>query len=400
MCFVNIFNSNSVNILVRLLALSLSVLLLFFQTGLSHAHAPNENYVWLNVEDNHLSGRFEVNINDLNTYLNINVDDLSAERLEGVKLAAPSVHAYVEQHLTFSEANQQLTIQWETPTILEEIPDYLQFNFKIDPTPASNKITINNTLFMDPDGIHFNKLHRSLLVYEYNRKIGKEFGSENTAIVFKHGQPEFELDLTNPQSILAWKDFLWQGVLHIVYGIDHVLFIIVLLLTSVLASVNRTWTPLPSFKPAFINTLKIITLFTIAHSITLSLAALELVSLNSALVESVIAFSIIAIALNNIKPLYNTHAWLLVFLFGLFHGLGFASVMGDLQFRTVLLERILIMFNVGVELGQLAIVVIAFPLLFMLRKWAYYHRGIVTPLSLGSIVVASFWLLQRTGIIA
>jgi len=79
---------------------------------------------------------------------------------------------------------------------------------------------------------------------------------------------------------------------------------------------------------------------------------------------------------------------------------GFASVMGNLHFRTGLMERILVMFNVGVELGQLAIVAIAFPVLYLLRTSPSYHRFITTPLSVIAICIASVWVLQRTGLVA
>ena len=172
-----------------------------------------------------------------------------------------------------------------------------------------------------------------------------------------------------------------------------------LLLTTVLVVQGKQWVPIKDFKSACIKTLKIVTLFTIAHSITLSLAAYGLVSLNSALVETIIALSIIVVALNNIFSRFNSHAWIWIFLFGLFHGLGFASVMADLQFRAVNLSKILVMFNIGVEIGQVVIVLIAFPLLFILRKSPYYRKLVVIPLSVLAILLAGFWVFERTGLI-
>ncbi len=391
--------SPSVFIVQRLFRrLATAILLTLLFAVQAFAHAPNENYIWLNIESDHMLGRFEVNINDVEKYLEIDIDTLASTRLEGVRTAAPRIQTYVERNFQLSADSEQLPLTWLEPDIFDENPDYLQFWFRSDTIPATNKVTVQNTLFLNRDLAQFNKLHRSVLVIEYNKNLNKEFGSEHSALVFTSSRPSAILDLANPTTVLSWKEFLWQGVLHIIYGLDHVLFVIVLLLTSVLHSVRGRWTPLPGFRPAFFNTLKIITLFTIAHSITLSLAALQLVDVNAVIVESIIALSIIAIAINNLKPYYNAHAWLLVFLFGLFHGLGFASVMGDLHFRTVLLERILIMFNVGVELGQLAIVIIVFPILFFMRNSAHYHRLIVVPLSLTAIGVATFWFLQRIGV--
>ena len=379
----------------------LILLIILFSTSFqARAHAPNENYIWLNVETDHILGRFEVHIDDLKTYIDIDVDAMAGDRKTATQTASGKVQAYVTDNFSLSANEEPVPLQWLEADVFEENTDYLQYWFKTDSIPEDNIVEIENRLFLDPALESYNKLHRSIVVIEYNKNSGGDFGSEHSALVFKADRTNSTLDLANPPTVLNWKEFLWQGVLHIIYGLDHVLFIIVLLLTTVLRPGNNGWEPVSGFKAAFFNTLKIITLFTIAHSITLSLAALQLVSLNIAFVESVIAFSIIAIGLNNLKPVFNSHAWLLVFIFGLFHGLGFASVMGDLHFRTGLMERILVMFNVGVELGQLAIVAIAFPILFLLRTSAGYHRFITTPLSLVAICIASVWVLQRTGLLA
>lgn len=365
------------------------------------AHAPNENYVWLNIEAEHMYGRFEFNVNDVKKYLSIDVDAIDADRVVGVEESAAVVHSYIDRNFSLQDnLGKPIPLEWLNVGVFEDNTDFLQYWFKTEGIPPDNKVTVTNTVFLNPQDPQFNKLHRSVLVIEYNKKLNKEFGSEHSALVFTESRKTSLLDLENPPTVLSWKEFLWQGVLHIWYGLDHVLFIIVLLLTTVLRAGANGWEPLPGFKPALFNTIKIITLFTIAHSITLSMAALQLINVNIVFVESVIAFSIIAIALNNLKPVINAHAWLLVFLFGLFHGFGFASVMGDLHFRTVLLERILVMFNVGVELGQLAIVIVVFPILFLLRKSSGYQKYIVVPLSVLAIGIASFWFLQRTGIVA
>ncbi len=390
---------NRINLSLR--CAFVAIIIQFVAFGSAFAHAPNENYVWLNIEAEHMYGRFEFNVNDVKKYLSIDVDAINADRIVGVEKSAGEIQSYIDSNFSLQDdRGSPIPLEWLNVGVFDENPDYLQYWFKTEGVPSDNKVTVTNTVFLDSEDPQFNKLHRSVLVIEYNRKLNKEFGSEHSALVFSESRKTSLLDLANPPTVLNWKEFLWQGVLHIWYGLDHVLFIIVLLLTTVLRAGAHGWEPLSGFKPALINTFKIITLFTIAHSITLSLAALQLISVNIIFVESVIALSIIAIALNNLKPVINAHAWLLVFLFGLFHGFGFASVMGDLHFRTVLLERILVMFNVGVELGQLAIVVIVFPILFLLRKSSGYQKYIVVPVSVVSIGIASFWFLQRAGIVA
>ena len=368
------------------------------QCTVVNAHAPEENYVWLNVDETQLSGRFEVNLKDIKTKLGIDVDAIADTRLRGVENSAQAVQEYFLNNFSIQNNGKKINLLFTEPSIFED-SNYLQYNFVSDTLPTG-ELSITNSLFLTPEYIKKDRLHRSLLVVAYNKVAGKEFGEENTALVFGPRNMTRTIDLANPPDILQWKDFLRQGVIHIWMGLDHILFIIVLLLTTVLVYSAGGWTAQPSFRQALWKTLKIVTLFTIAHSITLTLAALQLVNVNTIVVESIIAFSIIGIGINNIFPRFSAHSWILIFSFGLFHGLGFASVMGELQFRNVLIERIVVMFNVGVEVGQVAIVCLIFPILYLLRKNDNYRRFVVIPVSLLASAVAFFWLLQRTGVIS
>ncbi|MEQ9406946.1 MAG: HupE/UreJ family protein [Fuerstiella sp.] len=169
-------------------------------------------------------------------------------------------------------------------------------------------------------------IHRSLLCLERNRKTGEKYEGEFAALIFSADNPTQQLNLTSIEMLLRPRDFVWQGVLHIWIGLDHILFIITLLLPAVLIYKEAEWQPVPKFRTAFWNIVRIVTIFTVAHSITLSLAALGLVRLPSRLVESVIALSIVLVALNTITPGFRDRTWIVIFVFGLFHGLGFASV--------------------------------------------------------------------------
>ncbi len=132
---------------------------------------------------------------------------------------------------------------------------------------------------------------------------------------------------------------------------------------SVLVRRDGDWVAKESFKKSLLSVAAIVTVFTVAHSISLTLAALELVQLPSRPVEIIIALSIIVMAIDNLRP-FLPGRWLVIFLFGLFHGLGFATVLGHLTFRVVDLVKVMLGFNIGVELGQLAIVAVVFPILY------------------------------------
>ncbi|MEM1357405.1 MAG: HupE/UreJ family protein, partial [Bacteroidota bacterium] len=134
--------------------------------------------------------------------------------------------------------------------------------------------------------------------------------------------------------------------------------------------------------------------FTIAHSITLALAALEVVNLPSRYVESLIAFSIGLAALHNIRPIFKGKEWVIAFVFGLFHGFGFASVLGEKGLGSDFLIWSLLGFNVGVEIGQLLIICAVFPLLFLLRKTAFYSKLLLFG-SILLIMIALYWTVER-----
>ncbi|HUN67675.1 MAG TPA: HupE/UreJ family protein, partial [Burkholderiales bacterium] len=130
---------------------------------------------------------------------------------------------------------------------------------------------------------------------------------------------------TGGNSPLAqFLDYLSEGVRHIWVGGDHILFIVSLLLPAVLAFKSLEWKAAERFRDSFWDVFKVVTSFTIAHSITLSLAALSVIALPSRLVESMIALSVMLATLNNLKPVVGERRWAVAFAFGLIHGFGFA----------------------------------------------------------------------------
>ncbi|MFC6663165.1 HupE/UreJ family protein [Deinococcus multiflagellatus] len=197
----------------------------------------------------------------------------------------------------------------------------------------------------------------------------------------------------------AWQNvltFIWLGMTHIWAGLDHVLFLLTLLLPTVLRRQEGQWQPVATFREAFGSVIKVVTAFTVAHSITLTLSALGILTFASQLVESVIAVSVVFAALNNLVPLVQERArWAVAFGFGLMHGFGFSSVLGELVEDRQALVQSLLGFNLGVELGQLALVAVAVPLLFWIRATVFYRRVVFAPASVGVAVVAAVWFVQR-----
>ncbi len=176
--------------------------------------------------------------------------------------------------------------------------------------------------------------------------------------------------------------YIELGYHHILpLGLDHILFVLSLFLLS------------PKLKPVFWQA----SAFTVAHTITLGLAMYHIISPPANIVEPLIALSILYVALENIiSPRLKPSRIGVVFLFGLVHGLGFAGALGQLGLPVNAYLISLVMFNVGVELGQLTIILMAY---FLMAKWfgtkPYYRSRIVIPVSALIVVIAGFWTAQR-----
>ena len=202
----------------------------------------------------------------------------------------------------------------------------------------------------------------------------------------------------------SFLGFVREGIHHILIGYDHILFLLSLLLPAVWirsaatdprTGVTRTrWVPANDLRLALTSVLKVVTAFTVAHSITLALSVLDVVDPPSRWVESIIAASVVLAALNNIWPLISEARWKLTFVFGLVHGFGFASALKDAGLAKGALVGPLVGFNVGVEIGQLCIVALVLPIAWSLRGTRTY-RGAFAGGSLAIAAVAGLWLVQR-----
>lgn len=172
--------------------------------------------------------------------------------------------------------------------------------------------------------------------------------------------------------------FLGLGIHHIFIGYDHIAFLLGLLLMG----------------GSLLNILKIVTSFTLAHSITLSLAALGVVTVPSRLAESGIAFSVAYVALENLFFKNFDRRWLVSFFFGFIHGFGFANVLKDMSLPQSGLISSLFFFNFGVEIGQVLIVLIILPFLWFLQK-SQFHHAVVRAASAAIFTVGVLWFYQR-----
>jgi hypothetical protein len=191
-------------------------------------------------------------------------------------------------------------------------------------------------------------------------------------------------------------EFLGEGLRHILTGYDHVLFLLCLLLPSVMRRTPAGRQPVARWGEAAWPVVGIVTAFTVAHSITLGLAALKLVSLSPAVIEPAIAVTIVLAALDNVLPIFPVRRVVVAFFFGLIHGFGFASVLGELDLPRADFAWALFQFNLGIEAGQLAIVAVAAAMLFALRGWRGYSPVVIGGGSIAAMAIGALWLVERT----
>ena len=193
--------------------------------------------------------------------------------------------------------------------------------------------------------------------------------------------------------------FIGEGVHHILTGYDHLLFLLCLLLPSVLtrqAGPPPRWQAVAGWRQAVLPVAKTVTLFTLAHSVTLALAALGWVKLSPAFVEPAIAATIMLAAFDNLRPLLLRWRGWVTFGFGMIHGFGFAGVLGELQLPAAQFGWALFQFNLGLEMGQLLLVLAVVPLLFVLRRRSAYVPLVLRAGSSLALLMAGVWLVERS----
>ncbi|MGI9318141.1 MAG: HupE/UreJ family protein [bacterium] len=374
--------------LSRIIALTV---LSWLSVSSAYGHAKGEDYIFINIEEQGIVGEFQINIDELRDKLGIDIPKVGSVDVDVLRKSETTVYNYIEQN--FSIGPQQappFQIGFTGVKIGKKIGKFVTYPFRIKSESIPDKLTIRHNMFYEGD-----RNHRGLLLVQYNAKTDINYGEEHTALIFNPNNQVQELDLNNVPGLLRMRQMIIQGMWHIWIGIDHILFLLALILPTVLVRKHPDWHPVGRPASSVRSLLAIVTVFTLAHSITLFLAAFNIVQVGERLVESVIALSIAVVALNNIFQWVSKGSLFTIFFLGLFHGLGFASVMGNLPFRMVDLVGMVIMFNIGVELGQIAIVIALFPILYWLRTNNLYIPIVLKGGSWLLSVIGFFWFTQR-----
>lgn len=361
----------------------LTAMALLVASAQAHAHRPSDAYVTLIVDGAQLSGQWEIALRDLEVAAGIDANRDGAITWGELHAAQPRIADELMQALHVAGDGRPCVVTVNDLLINDRLEGrFAWFALKgnCPRAPAQVRVDYHFLFSVDPT-------HRGILVLTGT-------GQTHTAVLGP-GEPQVTLMLGRVSRWREFTDYLVEGIWHIWTGIDHILFLLALLLPGVLLREQGRWQPVPSVSAALWPVLGVVTAFTVAHSITLSLAALDILRLPGRLVESCIAASVFLAALNNLKPLATRRRWVVAFAFGLIHGFGFASALSELGLPQGARLICLVAFNLGVETGQLAVVAAVMPLAYALRGTRLYRSVILPCGSLAVAAIAAVWFWQR-----
>ncbi len=343
------------------------------------AHKPSDSYLRLKVEGGQVHGRWDIAVRDLEVLHPLDVDGDGAITWAELDHQRDRLDRLVRGHLTFLQAGTPCPT---APTALQAVQHsdgvYAVFRFDAQCPAPVERLTLTDTLLFDLDA-----QHRGLVRLE---------GEGDSWTIFTADQRTRELAWTPVAASAQLGLALTQGIHHILSGWDHLAFLFALLLPSVFRRRPSGWAPVASLRSTLTEVLKVVTSFTLAHSLTLGLAAFGVLAPEPKWVEVAIALSVVAAAFNNLVPLLPEGRWVLAFGLGLMHGFGFVSALADLGGSRLWLS--VLGFNLGVEVGQACIVALFVPVAFVLRRTRFYRFV----LSAGSVVIfaaALVWTWQR-----
>ena len=389
-------------------ALGLAILL---SAAPARAHKPSDSYLAIGVVGADVTGQWDIALRDLDYAIGLDADADGAVTWGELRTALPRVSDYAFGRLALQYGDAPCRLA-PTELLVDRHGDgaYAVARFRADCDLAARDpaagLTVTYRLFSDVDA-----LHRGLVAVtfaaptEIRTSTGYDDERSTLATLLAHGkevavlgpdEPTMTFTRRSPSRGVLAGSFVRDGIWHIVTGYDHLLFLLSLLLPAVARRTREGWWSVPSLRDALGHVVGVVTAFTVAHSVTLSLAALGLVDLPSRLVETSIAISVALAAANNLVPIVSsTHAWRFALVFGLIHGFGFASVLGDLTLPRSALTVALVSFNVGVEIGQLAVIVALLPFAFLARHTTAFRWGVMSAGSAATVAIALVWASER-----
>lgn len=347
------------------------------------AHKPSGSYLQLAITGAEVDGRWDIAVEDLDHALALDADGDGTLRWGELLEREDDIRAYVMSRLAAERGTERCTLQ-AGQLMLADLSDgpYVSLAINGQCTAATGRLTLRYGLLFDLD-----PQHRGLLQLRLE--------TEPLTGVFAPDRRVLDFDPGLSSAASAFRQYFREGVFHIAIGLDHLLFLAGLLLPAVVWRERGRWITAPNLGNAMGGVIRIVTAFTIAHALTLTAASLGWLSLPTRLTESLVAATIVFAAINILHPMVRRRLWAVAFGFGLIHGAGYATQLGDLGLTAWTLTLALLGFNFGVEGTQVAVAAVFVPISFLLRRQPWYQWGVV---AIGAVVVAALggvWFVER-----
>jgi hypothetical protein len=362
---------------------SVLALLALGASGFAQAHTLGASHLTLDSEPDEprISGEWQIAIGDLHESLDLDANDDGLVTAGELEAQRGRIAEQVLPRLQVSRGGKMCVLE-SREQLVNERSDGFYAVLRLDGRcSATGGLGIEYRFLFDVD-----RTHRAV--------VRLRQGNDVHAIVLSPDAARWHE--SGPSRWRAFASFVRQGMHHIWIGYDHIAFLVLLLLPAVLRPRIDAWEGATDLRVVTLRILRIVTAFTAAHSITLSLAALGVLVPPERPIEILIAASVVAAGVLNLVPRLAVHGAWIAFSFGLIHGFGFANVLRELGLPPNTVAASLAGFNVGVEAGQLAIVAILLPLVYRLRSAPFYQRRFVPAASLAAAMLALGWLLERT----
>jgi hypothetical protein len=362
----------------------LSVLLTLLLTApIASAHLSSDSYLRIDVSDQAITGQWDIALRDLDVAIGLDANGDGDITWGEVRAKRREIEAYAFGHLTLSANRGGDCALSPTAQLADQHADggYAVLRFAIICPGKPAGLTLRYRLLFDLD-----PTHRGLLTID-------DHGVAHTAILGPD-RPAYSVAFGAGQTA-GFFSFLRLGIEHIVGGRDHLLFLAVLLMPA-LGGVRRR-----GIRPSLLEAGALLSLFTAAHAVTVTLAALRVIEVPARISEAAIAFSIAITAADNIRSFMGNRRGVIAFGFGLIHGLGFASALGPLALRGWPLIAALAGFNLGIELVQLTLALLAFAAMFALAGWKGWLPRVraAALLPAASFIILGFsayWFVDRS----
>lgn len=395
------------NLWARLRCICVVALLSLCWSQSVHAHSSSNSYLTLSWPGDSLTLRADLHLRDVDLVFDLDADRDGQVTWGETQKRSAELNAWLSQGIGLTAARQACTLGTADLQASEHADGtYLSAQWAVacpgvDTTAglADVRLALRYSLMFAQDS-----LHRGLLKVD----LPDVSGDGGSSALLSPDRPEAQISSADSRPWNVLMRYTVEGVWHIWIGIDHIVFLLSLLVLAPLQPSRKRihqrtflsitqWQAATQVRPVLLDVLAVVTAFTLAHSITLGLTITGWLTPPADLVEPAIALSVVLAALNNLLGVSALKRWRLALVFGLVHGFGFASVLLDLGLPASALLAALGGFNIGVELGQMAIVAAFLPVAWWLRHTRFYRWVVVVGGSLAVVVLGTFWTLERLG---